>query len=45
MVPVMGLRENPKGIWVRWPDNHVTQVDLPERVREVTVSYDGTINY
>jgi hypothetical protein len=39
----MGLRENPKGIWVRWPDGHVTNSDLPDRAGEVTVSFDGAL--
>jgi hypothetical protein len=43
MVPVMGLRENPIGVWVRWPGGHITNSDLPDRAREVTVSFDGAL--
>ncbi len=43
MVPVMGLRENPKGVWVCWPDGHITNSNLPDQASEVTISYDGIL--
>jgi hypothetical protein len=43
MVQVMGVRDNPEGLWVRWPGKHITQVGLPDHASEVTVTYEGLL--
>jgi hypothetical protein len=43
MIQVMGLRENPKGVWVRWPGGQVTNVSLTDQIGEVVVRYDGSV--
>ncbi len=42
-VQIMGLREKPVGISVRWPGGKVTNSDLPKKVREITIDWKGNI--
>ncbi|MCG8603514.1 FG-GAP-like repeat-containing protein [bacterium] len=42
VIPVMGLRENVKRIWVRWPGGKITERDISSDQREVTIRYDYT---
>ncbi len=42
-VQVMGLREKPVGISVRWPGGKVTNSDLPRDAREITIDRKGNI--
>lgn len=43
VVQVMGTTEQPKGLWVRWPDGHTTQSDIPDSTQEVIINYDGKV--
>ncbi|MCH8872813.1 CRTAC1 family protein [candidate division KSB1 bacterium] len=43
-VQIMGLREKPVGISVRWPGGKVTNSDLPKKVREITIDWKGNIS-
>jgi hypothetical protein len=40
-VQVMGQRETPKGVWVRWPGGRITTVEIPDQTDEVMISSDG----
>ena len=42
-VQVMGLREKPVGISVRWPGGKVTNSDLPRDARDITIDRKGDI--
>ena len=39
VVQVMGLRDNPKGVWVRWPNGKITQTPLIGNPTEILISY------
>jgi hypothetical protein len=43
MVQVMGLRDQAKGVWVRWPGGDTTNVPLPEGASDVTVDFTGNL--
>ncbi len=45
MAQILGRREPPKGIWVRWPGGHISSLDVPEGTREVTINFDGTAKF
>ncbi len=42
-VQIMGLREKPVGISVRWPGGKVTNSDLPKKAREITIDRKGNL--
>ena len=42
-VQVLGMRQPPTGLWVRWPGGRQTSVKLPPGAREVEVSADGQL--
>jgi hypothetical protein len=42
-VQIMGRRENPKGVWVRWLGGRVTNVELPAGAHEITLDFDGRL--
>jgi hypothetical protein len=42
-VQVLGVREGLKGIWVRWPDGHVTEANIPTTAGEIRVAFDGKL--
>lgn len=39
MVQVMGMRDNVKTVWVRWPGGMVTESSIPAGAKEVVVNY------
>ncbi|MFQ5824735.1 MAG: VCBS repeat-containing protein [bacterium] len=42
-IQIMGTPEQPKGVWVRWPDGHITQSDIPHSAREIIINFDGKV--
>jgi len=40
-VQVLGLREAPTAVWVRWPGGKETSVKAPDSARELEISVDG----
>jgi hypothetical protein len=42
-VQVLGVREGLKAIWVRWPDGHTTEANIPTNAREINVDFDGKL--
>jgi hypothetical protein len=42
-VLVLGVTEQPDGIWVRWPGGRTVTGALPPDLREVTIHFDGQI--
>ncbi|MFQ5674574.1 MAG: CRTAC1 family protein, partial [bacterium] len=40
-VQILGMTEPARAIWVRWPDGKITQTDLAENTKEITVQYTG----
>jgi hypothetical protein len=42
-VQVMGLRNRPKGVWVRWPGGRVTQAELTGKPSEVSIRFDDNM--
>ncbi|MCI0693393.1 FG-GAP-like repeat-containing protein [candidate division KSB1 bacterium] len=43
MTQIMGCRETPKGVWVRWPGGGVTTVEIPDQTGEVMIGSDGMV--
>ncbi len=43
IVQVMGLRDNAKGIWVRWPGGKITESDIPPGAKVITVMLSGDV--
>ncbi len=39
VVQVLGMREQPRAVWVRWPGGEETEIPVPEGSREVSVDY------
>ena len=44
MVQVMGVRENLKGIQIRWPGGEITESEIPLNATNITVRQDGKID-
>jgi len=42
-VQVLGMREEPKGLWVRWPGGAEKSVSLPAGAREAELSVQGEL--
>ena len=42
-VQVLGMRETPTGLWVRWPGGTEKSVSLPVGAREVELSVAGKL--
>ena len=42
-VLVLGLREDPQKIRIKWPDGNVTQSDIPEGAMEISVDGKGKV--
>ncbi|MFQ5824736.1 MAG: FG-GAP-like repeat-containing protein [bacterium] len=42
-VQVLGIAEEPKGIWVRWPDGNATISDLPKEAHDITINMKGDV--
>jgi hypothetical protein len=42
-VQIMGTREAPTGLWVRWPGGKETSVKVPATAREVEVNAEGQL--
>lgn len=40
---VLGLRDEPKAILIRWPDGSETTSDIPPGVRDIVVRFDGSL--
>ncbi len=41
LVQIMGVQDNPKGVWVRWPGGEISNVDIPEGASELTINFNS----
>lgn len=40
---VLGLRDDPKAIWIRWPGGSETTSEIPSGARDIVVRFDGNV--
>ncbi|MCH8125270.1 ASPIC/UnbV domain-containing protein [candidate division KSB1 bacterium] len=46
MIQVLGLQEEVKGIWIRWPGGIITETKIVKISNEITINSEGRIvNY
>ena len=46
MIQVLGLQEEVKGIWIRWPGGKITETKIVKISNEITINSEGRIlNY